>query len=224
MNKTLSTIHDVLRLLVLLATVVLISYLAVFAHYAVKDAVALNTTLTKVNQPGTGVLAEVDKTLLSLKGVLVHVDMAANHEDRQLTTLDAQEKQLFKDIHTTLVSTNTTVSSFAQVGVQATAVLKTTNETLVSVQPHLDALMTQSNTDLVDVHTLLSNPDYPALTRNLVVLSGHAAGMSASGDEMLKDGADKLHQMTHPAKRVGFWANVGGIVMWAHSFVVPPLF
>ena len=46
-----------------------------------------------------GTLADVNKTLGTVRGTFGQVEVAANHENRNLTTLDAQEAQLFADTH-----------------------------------------------------------------------------------------------------------------------------
>ena len=66
----------------------------------------INNTLALVNRiclPGPcGILADVSKTLNTVRGTFGQIEVAANHEDRNLTTLDSQESQLFVDTHTTL--------------------------------------------------------------------------------------------------------------------------
>jgi ABC-type transporter Mla subunit MlaD len=58
-----------------------------------------------------GVLADFDKLTATTRGTVGRIEIAADHEDRQLTTLDAQERQLFTDLDTTVRTSNQTVAS-----------------------------------------------------------------------------------------------------------------
>jgi hypothetical protein len=65
---------------------------------------SLNSTLLTVNSPcggghPCGTLADVAKTLNTVRGTFGQIEVAANHENKNLTNLDAQEAQLFADTH-----------------------------------------------------------------------------------------------------------------------------
>ena len=72
---------------------------------------AANATLASVNRlcaPGPcGLLADTAKTLNTVRGTFGQVEIAANHENRNLSTLDAQEAQLFQDSHSAIVGFST---------------------------------------------------------------------------------------------------------------------
>ncbi len=49
-----------------------------------------------------GTLYDVAETLHTVRGTFGQIEVAANHEDKNLTTLDTQEQQLFQDTHQAL--------------------------------------------------------------------------------------------------------------------------
>lgn len=66
----------------------------------------VNAAMKTINQPcgddkPCGTLADVAKTLNTVRGTFGQIEVAANHEDRNLTTLDVQEATLFADTHST---------------------------------------------------------------------------------------------------------------------------
>lgn len=59
-----------------------------------------------------GTVADVGKTLNTVRGTFGQIEIAANHEDRNLGTLDAQEATLFGDFHGTATRANTSLDTF----------------------------------------------------------------------------------------------------------------
>lgn len=77
---------------------------------------SLDATLQTVNRPcGTskpcGTLADVAKTLNTIRRTAGQAEIAAAHENRNLFTLDAQEATLFGAVHETLQNANTLVAN-----------------------------------------------------------------------------------------------------------------
>jgi len=74
-------------------------------------------TLDNVNRlcgtPGKscGTLADFNRTLATVRGAVGQIEVAARHEDRNLGDFDAQEKQLYMDVHTTTANLNALVAS-----------------------------------------------------------------------------------------------------------------
>ena len=58
-----------------------------------------------------GTLADVNRTLATVRGTFGRIEVAANHEDKNLTSLDAQEAQLYADTHASITSFNSLLSS-----------------------------------------------------------------------------------------------------------------
>lgn len=59
-----------------------------------------------------GTLADVAKTLNTVRGTFGELRIAANHENRNLGTLDTQEATLFDDFHGTATRANTSLDIF----------------------------------------------------------------------------------------------------------------
>lgn len=75
----------------------------------------LNATLQTVNRPcgagqACGTLADVAKTLDTVRGTAGQVEVAAIHENRNLGTLDSQEAAIFGSFHKTLQSANAVIA------------------------------------------------------------------------------------------------------------------
>ena len=70
---------------------------------AVKVVAGLQQTVAIINHPCVpgpcGTLYDVAKTLNTARGVFGQIEVAVNHEDKNLTVLDQQETQLFEDTH-----------------------------------------------------------------------------------------------------------------------------
>ena len=76
-----------------------------------------------------GLLADVAKTLNTVRGTFGQVEIAANHEDRNLDTLDSQELQLFQHTDAALSSTDALIANFntTLTGPDATGLLHNAN-------------------------------------------------------------------------------------------------
>jgi hypothetical protein len=59
-----------------------------------------------------GTIADVGKTLNTVRGAVGQIEIAAIHENRNLTTLDTQETTLFNDFHGTATRANTSLDTF----------------------------------------------------------------------------------------------------------------
>jgi hypothetical protein len=180
----------------------------------------LNVTLAKLNGP-TGTIAEVDKLLLALKSTTVHVDIAARHEDQQLTVLDVQERQLFADAHGTLGEVQKTAAALTGTAQQATATLGEAQRTIQVAQPLVASLDTTAKASTAAVNSLnarITDPHVDSLMAHLDSTTGHIDGIAA-------DAQYKLHGLLHPDKvKLTFWTATQAGVQWIHSNIIPPLF
>lgn len=153
----------------------------------------VNQTLETVNRPcGTrnpcGTLAEVAKTTLAARSTLTHLDMAAAHENRNLTVLDGQERQLFDDAHTTL-------QNASRMTVAASAAIQTTNDSVKWIQPLLE-----ETTATVAGYRKLT-PEIAETTANLNRTTANLA--AATGDFKTK-----FHELLYPPKCRTKWCEV----------------
>jgi hypothetical protein len=97
-----------------------------------------NQTLALVNRPcepaPCGTLADINRTLATARGTMGQVEIAANHEDKNLGTLDAQEATLFADTHKAaqdldaLVNSPDIVASLHNVNASSAAVADSTKQ------------------------------------------------------------------------------------------------
>jgi hypothetical protein len=80
------------------------------------DTAKLGRSIDLVNAPCVpgpcGTVADLGKTLNTVRGTFGQIEFAAKHEDRNLTTLDAQEATLFGDFHGTATRANLTLDTF----------------------------------------------------------------------------------------------------------------
>lgn len=80
------------------------------------DTVKLGNSIDLVNAPCVpgpcGTVADVGKTLNTVRGTFGQIEIAANHENRNLSTLDTQEATLFEDFHGTATRANTSLDTF----------------------------------------------------------------------------------------------------------------
>lgn len=58
-----------------------------------------------------GTLADLNRTLATVRGTFGQIEVAARHENRQLGTLDAQELQLYTDTHVAVTNLNGLLTS-----------------------------------------------------------------------------------------------------------------
>jgi hypothetical protein len=90
--------------------------------HAAKTLDGATTTLDNINRlcheasdegvdKPCGTLADVNRTLATVRGTFGQIEIAAHHEDRNLSTLDAQEAQLYADFHATTTNLNALVAS-----------------------------------------------------------------------------------------------------------------
>ena len=131
---------------------------------------SLTQTLQRVNGR-YGAITETDKLLMALKSTTVHIDMAARHENANLTTLDGQEATLFSDVHGTMTEARGTLKAGAGTLTAATEDLQTMKPTLAA-----------STYALKGFGALVDHADS-------LVTSPHVQDMLASGDVILGNSA-----------------------------------
>jgi hypothetical protein len=174
----MTRLTQIAHLLTLLAIIV---FLAVIG-YRVNRVLAgmsvatnqLNVALRKVNQPKTGTLAEIDKTVLAAKSTLVHIDTAAEHEDHNLGTLDRQEAILFAKTGGALDSFTGTANAATQSLHGASLMFSTANDSIAAFKPLLEA----STRTVDDADRFINQPALTATVENFRVTSGNLAATS----------------------------------------------
>lgn len=177
------------------------------------DLNQLNVAIQEVNRPcggkqACGTLADVAKTLNTLRGTAGQVEVAANHENERLGTMDAQEEQLVGDTHAVLVS--------------AKADMESLDDTLRGAQP-IEKGLAGEVADLrkatMQLTALESDQNITAMVASLNSAATNIAGVTANANQITADAAAEVHALMHPPKKT-FWQAVFAVVHAAE----PPIF
>jgi hypothetical protein len=172
----------------------------------------LSETTAKLNGPH-GTITMMDEDVGAAKSLIIHADLAARHEQQQLTTWDARGATLFSNLDGGVTDLRTTVNAAAQTANAATATLSEGQRTLAALQPVLG----QSSATVADFDALLKDQ---AIHRTF----DHVESITASGDRIAADAAIEADKFTHPQKKkLTFWGGFYTAVEWLHK-VEPPLF
>ncbi len=173
--------------------------IAANANAALRGAAA---TMDAINRPcgdgqRCGTLADVAKTLGTLRGTAGEMEIAAHHEDARIGVLDAQEATIYADTH----------RSLAQLGDDLT----TADTTIAGLQPVLAGLNAEASElriTTASANTLLSDPQIPAIlaqteasTRTLNSALGHVNATVA-------DTQQAVHAWLHPSWPRKVWNGV----------------
>lgn len=165
----------------------------------------LNMALTTVNRPETGTLAEVNKSVLAFKSVLVHTDLVIDHENKQLSTLDNHERtlfsngvQLFSNLNSTVHQGQETMLAAQESLQNASSLFATTETTILGVRPVLGHV----DESVVRFNSLLANPAVPATMKSVQDITFHAARISDTADQVT---AKATHSYLHPSTNI--WAR-----------------
>ena len=218
MNKTLQTCLSILALTVAIAVGAL-----GFCTYRIESefvgiGVKANQTFDTINRDcggghSCGTLADVAKTLNTVRGTFGQIEVATNHEDKNLATLDRQELTLFADIHSTAVQAQNTLAGVNQTAQAASTALQTANGSIAAAQPLLEAA-TRTTTDLDKA------VNDPAIHQT----AAHVESITASGDKIAADAAFEADKLTHPPKvKLTFWGGVWTAMQYVHK-MMPPIF
>jgi hypothetical protein len=128
-------------------------------------------------------LADVNKTLGTFRLTAGQLEIAANHEDKNLSVLDSQEETIFDDFHGMLGRVNPMVSQYTEIGTNVNTLLKK-----------------QAVSDFVD--------NLGPLSKNFVAISGTGEHMLQTGDQVeTKATYTYLHPSKNPFVRTWNIAN-----------------
>jgi len=194
-----------------LGTVGILSY----QHNSVSTALLgvtdnLNKTLENINREcgagkPCGTLADVAKTLNTMRMTVGAVEIAANHEDRNLATLDRQEADLFAGTHTALAGVNGELTA-AQEATKAltgtanaaTVTLAGAGTTITSLQPRLEAVLGDSDALLMRVTSTVGDADNLFTSPDVKRRLSNFAGMTANLDASTGDFQTRFHALLFP--------------------------
>jgi len=145
-----------------------------FGNHAASSLGEFDAVLETMNRPcrkdvSCGTLADIAKTLNTIRGTAGQIEVAARHENKQLATIDMQEAQLYqdlhsgmgavdldlKDVHAELQTAQQLTASLTGASLQATTDMQAMNKTIQAAQPvlaaanvivnHADALVTDKS-------------------------------------------------------------------------------
>lgn len=160
-----------------------------------------------------GTLAMMDEDVGAAKSLIVHADLAARHEQQQLTTWDIRGAVLFSNLNGGVSDLRTTINAATGTANAASEALDEGKRTLIAFQP----LLGHSDAAVADMDAFLKDQ---SIQRTMV----HVESMTASGDRIAADAAFEADKFTHPQKKkLTFWGAVYTGVEWLHK-VEPPIF
>jgi hypothetical protein len=110
-----------------------------------------DTILDKIGEPKNGTIAEVDKTILGLKSLVVHTDLVARHEEQQLTAWDNRGAILFNNLNGTVSDARATVKQSTLTLVEAQKAIATVE----TVPEHINGLTDQMKVSLIPLPSTL---------------------------------------------------------------------
>jgi ABC-type transporter Mla subunit MlaD len=151
----------------------------------------------------------LDKDLVDVKNVLVHVDLAANTAQlaskKEAKYLDAWNA----GIATTLAGLNKDSSDLDSAFLTANQVLLTTDSTIKGLQPvenNAAAAIAQMGTATTDLDKLISDPQITSTIASVNTIAANTATTSQNVNATSKDIKDYVHQLTHPTWAQRAWS------------------
>ena len=152
------------------------------------NGASLQSTIDRINAPCApipgetytvgankpcGTLADINTTLRTIRGTVGTIEVAGRHYDRQLTTYDAQEARLFKELHSTIIAFHGTALAATDSLSAASETIRVGGRVIQGVQPAL----TEAVATLKDVDKQVNNPTIPAILDNVQVITKESAGV-----------------------------------------------
>jgi hypothetical protein len=212
-------------LILLLTASAAIGTLAYYGAHALASctdaAHSFQATLEAVNRPCVagrpcGTLADVNRTLASIRGTFGQVELAAKHENAQLTTLDGQERTLFSDLHGVLRDARETIRGAQGLTQVASGTLGATQDTLKSSQVALVSLRASLDASKGLIDALHRRADDQRIDDTLT----HLDATSAHVDGATGDVQAVFDRVAHPPPCRGRWCwaiKTGEVLSAAHN-------
>jgi hypothetical protein len=228
MNRTVSAFACVALGCISLAALAVGGTVMVVGHHTLYSLAELDATLREVNRPcgknqSCGTLADVAKSLNTVRGTFGQIEVAANHENKQLTKLDAQEAQLFAGVNMALNDTHATLTAGTGTLNALTETLGTAKQTIANAQPLEDAA-TKAVNEFSDTTAAIS-PRIQKLLDDSGPVMTNVQAMTFNGNRVIKDAADEADKLVHPPiKKLTFWGAIDATVSWMHSRLMPSFF
>lgn len=175
----------------------------------------IHSTFEVINRPRTGTLAGLNEDIFETKGLLDHSNEILNHEQRQLTTLDSQEAELFTDLHSFMNTSTDAVGNINTAANQLNTDLQTTNTTIQTANTavgKLSDLSDQLKTTIVSLNGKINDPDIKKATVALAETSVQIQGTATD----LRKVSDHFEKIIDSPKKKSTWQKIqaGWGVAW----------
>lgn len=175
------------------------SEIAVSANRMLQSA---DATLDAVSRPcgggkPCGTLAEVAKTLGTIRGAAGEVEVAAHHEDARIGVLDAQEATIYIDTHRTLTQMHDD--------------LATADATIAGLQPvfaGLNAETSELRIATASANTLVSDPQIPAILAQTEASTRTLNSALSHVNATVADTQQAVHAWLHPSWPRKVWNGI----------------
>ena len=166
------------------------------------------TAVTKRISGQDGTLAELDKSILAAKSVLVHIDLVAAHEDRQIPRYDAYAQQTVSDIHGMTQAFTGTANAATETAHSASSTFQAASDALKPV-PALLASGTDAENSF---NVLLKRKALADAIDNVDRITGTSEDMLMVADQVeRKATASYLHPSKNPWART--WNAVNPFIV-----------
>ena len=180
--------------------------------HAVNSTVGeINKSVLIINRPETGTLAEITRLLDDTRFAEIKATRIIDHEERNLTALDAQEMTLFNDLHGVIRNGNMVVQSLNQTTNTLNTDLESVNRTLQDVDDSVKIVnapntgtLAQLNTVIGSTNTLISDPE---LHRILVLVESTSGHLNVVSDNFQKVTTNLEQQIDNP-KKLSIWDKI----------------
>jgi hypothetical protein len=129
----------------------------------------LAQTAAKLNGPH-GTIAMTDEDVGAAKSLIIHADLAARHEQQQLTTWDARGAVLFANLNGGVTDLRATVNALTQTANAATGSAQAAAGALAGVERTVAAaqpLLSHSDAVVVDLDRRVNDPRVDALLADM---------------------------------------------------------
>lgn len=175
---------------------------------AILDATLLAIERPCGNRASCGTLADVAKTLNTVRGATGEIEIAAKHEDARIGALDSQEAQIYADTHGALQNANDSLK-------QLHSDLQTADKAIGAMQPvesNLNDEVAAMQTATANVTALVANKDLQETLKN-------SADASKSMAAIADDTRQAVHNYLHPKWPRKVWNAVTGVGLTALKIV-----
>jgi hypothetical protein len=173
-------------------------HLIVAIDHAGDAAAGVTQTVAKLNGPH-GTIAMADEDAGAAKSLIVHADMAARHEQQQLTTWDTRGDILFANINDGVTDLRGTINASTKTVDAGTALvleLRKTAQAVNDPKKGLPPILAETGASVKDAHTAL-----PQLTRAITATADTAEntrGITEHVDGITGDLQVALHPILNP--------------------------